>query len=136
MVDLYIALGLVVIVIIVYLLSRMKLLPKKSLLFVIGALVGVFGLGIFNRLKRDNLVKELEKREKALKEREKKLGELKDQSDISEQKLREMKAEFERQRAAYEKEILRLKAKSKEEKEKIDKLSGDDLHDAFWDATG
>ncbi|NIM18078.1 MAG: hypothetical protein GTO45_39390 [Candidatus Aminicenantes bacterium] len=136
MVDLYIALGLVVIVIIVYLLSRMKLLPKKSLLFVIGGLLGVLGLGLFNRLRRDSLVKELEKREKALKEREKKLEELKNRSEISEQKLNEMKAEFERQRAAYEKEILSLKAKSKEEKEKIDKLSGDELHDAFWDATG
>jgi hypothetical protein len=136
MVDLYIVGGLLGVVVIVFLLSRVKLLPKKSLPFVIGGLLGVLGLTVFNRHRQGRLLKELKDREKGLKEREKILDELKNRSEISGQKLNEMKAEFQRQQEAYKKEILLLKAKNKKQKERIDDLSGDDLHNAFWEATG
>jgi len=132
--DLLVAFGLIGIVVIVFIVSQMGLLPKKSLPFVIGALLGAFGWTVWREKRISKLREDLKRREKALKEREKKAEELKKKYQIADEKLDELKSELERQRSAYEKEILLLKAKNAEYKKYIDSLSGDELHDEFEDA--
>ena len=132
--DLLVAFGLIGIVVIVFIISQMGLLPKKSLPFVIGALLGAFGWTVWREKRMKDLREDLERREKEIKEREKKAEELKKDYEVADEKLEELKSELKRQRAAYEKEILLLKAKNEEYKKYIDGLSGDELHDEFEDA--
>ncbi len=134
--DMVIAFGLIGIIIVVFLISRMGILPKKSLPFLIAALAAVFGIALFKRLRTDKLKDELKKREDELKKKEEKLKELKANYNVSEIKLQEMNADLERHRAAYEKELLDLKAENKKEKDRIDSLSGEELHDEFKKAFG
>lgn len=133
-IDTYIAFGLVAIAVVVFLISQMGILPKKSLLFVVAALAGVFGITLFRKHRVNSLLKDLKSREDQLKKREEELKELKEGYSISEQKLQEVKAKLERQRAAYEKTIMQIKAENKKEKERIDNLSGDKLHEEFLNA--
>lgn len=133
-IDTYLAFGLVGIAIVVFLISQMGILPKKSLLFVVAALAGVLGITLFRKRRVNSLLKDLKSREDQLKKREGELTELKERYGASEQKLQEVKAELERQRAAYEKTIMQIKAENKKEKERIDNLSGDELHREFLSA--
>ncbi len=73
MTDLFIAVGLVAVVVVVYLIYRMGVLPKKSLPFVIGGLVGILGITIFRERRMKGLRQDLERREKRLKEMEERL---------------------------------------------------------------
>ena len=135
-IDLIIAFVIIGIVLAVFLLSKINLLPKKSLPFIIAGLAGAFGITLFQRSRMKGLRKELEEREKKLLEKEEKLKKLKDNYSASDKHLQQAKAELEKQRAAYEKTILQIKAENEEEKERIDRLSGEDLHNEFLEAFG
>lgn len=125
--DLYIAYGIIGIVLIAFILSRMGVLPKKTLPFIIGALAAVFGLSLFQQRRLRSLRKDLEQREKVLKEKEEKLKELQNGYQASEQQLAQVKAELAILKAAYEKALLQIEFENNKEKERIDKLSGDEL---------
>lgn len=135
-IDTYVAFGLIGIVVVMFLLSKMNVLPKKSLLFVAAALAGVFGLSLLRERRTKHLRKDLEEREKKLKEQEQKLKDLHERYGLAEDKLSEAKAELERQRSAYEKAILHIREKNEEEKKRIDALSGEELHHEFRSAFG
>lgn len=130
-VDTIIALGLVGIVIVTFLIYRMGLLPKKSLPFVVGGLLAVFGIYMFRSAKRNGLKKELEKREKELREEEKKLAEMKANLNVSEEELAQAQVELDNQRAAVKKAMLLNEAENKAEKERIDNLSTEETFDEF-----
>jgi septal ring factor EnvC (AmiA/AmiB activator) len=135
-IDLIIAFVIIGIVLAVFLLSKINLLPKKSLPFIIAGLAGAFGIMLFGKSRMNGLRKELEEREKKLLEKEEKLKKLKDNYSASEKHLQQANAELEKQRAAYQKTILQIKAENEEEKERIDRLSGEDLHNEFLEAFG
>lgn len=132
--DTIIAFGLIGITIILFLISRMGILPKKSLPYIAAALVGIFAAGLVRKWRQNKTREELKKREEKLKERESKLEGIRGTSEASDKKLEEMKAELDRHRAAYEKEILLIGAENKENKEIIDRLSGEELHNKFREA--
>jgi DNA anti-recombination protein RmuC len=134
--DLLIAFGLIGITVALFLIYRMRILPKKSLPYLAVALTGVLGLALFKKWRSDKLNDDLEKLEKELKKREEKLKDLKKTYKASDRKLQEIEAELDRHRAAYEKEILLIKAENKEAKKEIDALSGEELHDTFRKAFG
>ena len=129
-VDTFIALGLIGIVIVTFLIYRMGLLPKKSLPFVVGGLLAVFGIYLFRSAKRNGLKKELEKRGKELQE-EKKLAEMKANLNVSEEELAQAQVELDNQRAAVKKAMLLNEAENKAEKERIDNLSTEETFDEF-----
>lgn len=135
-IDTYIVLGLVGIAVLLFLISRMGLLPKKSLPYIAAALAGAFGLALFNKLRSDNLNEEIKQLEEDLKKREKKLEEIKITYEASDRKLEEKKAELDDHLAAYKKETLLIKEENKKEKERIEKLSGEELHNEFRKAFG
>jgi hypothetical protein len=132
-IDTIIALGLIGIVIIIFIITRIGTLPKKSLPYIIAALAAAFGIyKIYNLIgsskKAMGRIKELEK---DIAVREKNIIELKKNLNLSDQKLQELLAELEQHKAAAERELLQMRADSKIEKERIDKLSGEDLHEEF-----
>ena len=129
--DLIIGFGLIGIVIIVFLLYRMSILPKKSIPYVFGALAAIFGIAMFRRMRLNGLKKELEKREKKLKDQEDRLQELKTNYQATEKSLAKANDKLDRQKAAYKKTMLQIDAEEKEKLEEIDKLSGNELDDAF-----
>lgn len=134
--DLIIAIVLIGIVLLTLLISKMGILPKKSLPYVIAALAAIIGISLWRESRMKGLREELEKREKELEEREKRLKDLKEKYKLSEKELEKAVTELEKHKAAYEQEILLLNAKNKEEKERIDQLSGEDLHSEFLSAFG
>jgi phenylalanyl-tRNA synthetase alpha subunit len=136
MTDIYIALGLVVIVVVVYLLSRMKLLPKKSLPYLLIGLGALLGLAIFRALKKDKILEEINKQKEEIEKRKEKLKELEKDADAAKNKLDEIDAELERKREAHEKQALLEAEELKKEKERIKNLSGGELLDEFAKAFG
>ena len=132
--DLIIAIILVVLGIVIYVLFQLGNLPKsckRSLLYFISAAAAIFGISIFTNHRIKLLKKELKEKEQKLKEKEEQLKKLKGEAEISQHELNLMKAKLEQQIAAYEKLMLEIKARNKQEKERIDKLSGEDLHNEF-----
>ncbi|MBN1349882.1 hypothetical protein JXJ21_10765 [candidate division KSB1 bacterium] len=135
-IDLVIAIGLIVLIIIIFIISKLAALPKKSVLFLLGALAGVFGLSFLKKHQTNALKKKLEDREKELRERESRLEKLRKQQIASYEQLQPVKAELEKQRATYKRKLLENNASSKAEKEEIDQLSGEELHHKFLETFG
>lgn len=129
--DLIIALGLVGIVVVVFIISQMGILPKKTLPYVIGALAGLLGITLFREWRTKGLTKKIAEQEKILNEKEEKLKELKEKYMASDRELQKAKEDLEKQIAAYKKMLLQLQAETREEKEKIDQLAGEELDDKF-----
>ena len=135
-IDTLIAIGLIVLLIGAFLTSRNRALPKKSLPFIIAALAGVVGIALFRNRRALSLRQDLKRREEEINALEKKLQGLKKRYGVSEEKRQELRAELEQQRTAYEQTILQIKAENKKEKERIDRLAGEELHQEFRDALG
>jgi hypothetical protein len=135
-IDTYIAAGLIITTIVVLILSRINLLPKKSLPFVLAAIAGLFGWSILRRKRTKELQSQIKKREGKIKNLLKELDRLKDKYGASSVQLERIKAELEIQKSAHEKEILNINKKHKEESDRIDNLSGQELHDAYADVFG
>lgn len=129
--DLILAIGLIAIVLLVLLLVKIGILPKKNIPFVIAALAGIFGFTLWRESRLKKLREELEKRESELKKREEILQKLKEDYQASEKELQKARAELEKHREAYQKAILQLNAANEQEKERIDQLYGDELNEEF-----
>lgn len=129
MVDLYIAGGLVGIVVIVYLLSRMKFLTKKSLPYVALGLLAALGFGYFKLRRMDSAKKKIKEIKKKIKDiEENKLKPLEEKDKNLTHELNEIRTKLDDKLAAHEKQTLLDQAKTKEEFKRIEKLSGQELH--------
>ena len=106
MVDIYIAGGLVLIVIIVYLLSRMKLVTKKTLPYVVLGLLAALGFGYFKLRRMDSARKKIKEIKKEIDKRKEKVTALEKASEADKAKLKEIDAELDRKLAAHEKQSL------------------------------
>jgi septal ring factor EnvC (AmiA/AmiB activator) len=135
-IDTYIAFGLIGILIVVFLIYNMGLLPKKGIPYIVGALLALFGIHVFREWRSKNLRRTIAELEKQIKEKEKELKESKEKYSASERDLQIVLAELERQLAAAEKTILKIREENKKEKERIDGLDGEELHDEFRKAFG
>lgn len=129
--DIKYLLGLILLVGVIFVLIKWRILPKKSLPFLIAAIAVMFGLSILRKTRMNSLRKDLKKREEDLKKKEKELKNKKDASDNSEKELNKLKADFNCDREKSEKDILKIDKDNEEEKKQIDSLSGDDLHNEF-----
>ena len=72
-----IALGLIGIAVIIFLISRMGLLPKKTLPFIAAALAGAFGVALFQGYRSRKIREKIKKLEEEIAMREKNLKEMK-----------------------------------------------------------
>jgi septal ring factor EnvC (AmiA/AmiB activator) len=131
--DLIIALGLIGIVIIIFIVYRLGVLPKKSIPFILAAVAAVCGWSWFQNYRLRSLKKELEKREEDLRIQEQRLEELKKNFEITEEQLQTAQHELDQQRSAYKKVMLKIDAEKTKGIEEIENLSGDELDAAFDD---
>jgi len=134
--DLWIAGALIGVIAIILVATKIGKLPKKTLPFIIGGAVGILGLTIYREKRLSALHKELKAMEDRIKEREKRLKDLKDKYQASEEDLAKVRAELQKQRQAYEAAMLKIQKETQEEQERIDNLSGEDLHHEFLDSFG
>jgi hypothetical protein len=131
-----IAVGLIITALLAIFISRLNILPKKSLPFIILALFGGFGIFVWKHSREKALRKELEKLDKEIKEREKRVKVLREKARISDDEYQNVLKKLENQRNIYKKSIMEIKAKNKEEKMRIERLSGEELNDEFLKAIG
>lgn len=136
MTDLIIALGLIGIVIIVFLLSRMKLLPKKSLPYIALALLAGLGIAYFKARKDDKVKKEIERLKEDIKKREARIEDLKKEDAINVEKLKEISGEIDNKLATHERETLKEKAELEEEKKRLDNLTDMEVFEEYRKAHG
>ena len=134
--DLTIALGLMVIGVIVFFLSQMSILPKKSIPYVAIALAGVFGFTLFRRWRQGKIKEEIKALEKTRDEVEETLKEVKEHTQASEEELNRVEAEFEQAKAAQAKEALLIQERAEEKKKEIEELSTLEAFERFDAAFG
>jgi septal ring factor EnvC (AmiA/AmiB activator) len=136
MVDLYIAGGLVLIVIIVYLLSRLKLVTKKTLPYAVLGLLAALGFGYFKLRRMDSATKKIKEIKKEINKRKEKVAALENASEADKAKLKEIDAELDRKLTAHKKQSLMENVESKEEKERLKNLSDQELLKEFSSTFG
>jgi cell division protein FtsB len=134
--DVYIAFGLLAVVAAILLLTKIKLLPAKSVGVAFGALAALVGWSVFREWRQSAVRKRLEEREAAIKAKEKELEELRKKSDASERELRDAQAAFDRERAALKRELLSIQARTEAERQRIDALPDADVFGEFRKAFG
>jgi septal ring factor EnvC (AmiA/AmiB activator) len=116
---------------VILVLSKISVLPRRTLPYIIAAFAGLFGFALWREYRIRGLRKELELREAELKKREEKLAALKESYLVSERELQKITAELDAQKAAYQKSMLQIDARTEEEKKAIDQLYGEPLQDKF-----
>ncbi len=121
--DLYVAIGLVAIALIVFFLYQIGLLPKKSIPIVVGALLGGLGFIIFRERRQRALKDELKKVQQRIKDRDQQIKDLQDKYKLTDQDVAAQRAQLQEQATALEKEILTLQADSAAQRAEIDKLT-------------
>jgi len=134
--DLLIALMLIIIVVILYMLARMKVLPRKSLPWVGLALLGVFGISWWKNICARKAREELEQEEANLRRLEKETEDIKEKLDVADMDLEASKAKLASQIEEAKRQILESEKRRAEEKKRIAALSGDELQDEFLKKIG
>ncbi len=130
-IDLLVAGGLIAVALVIYFLSRLRLLPKKSLPFVAGALLGVVGIGIWRAKRTDALRQELKRKEKELDALKQRSETLRDGSEEAERALQAAIAAGERQREALMRNIMRNEQATEAARARIDEIPDSQLADEF-----
>ncbi len=121
--DLYIAGGLVVIAIIVFFLTQIGLLPRKSIPIVAGALLGGLGLVIFRAARQRALEAQLKQVKDEVGRRDKQLTDMQAQYGLKEQEVAAERARLQDQITARQKEILTLQAQDAQRRQDIDQMT-------------
>lgn len=134
--DLTIAFGLIGIAVIVFLLSRMGVLPKKSLPYVAAALVGVFGLVLFRKSRERGLRNRLKEEEERLEALEERANATRVAVEEPNQQLDEALFTLQQRKEATQKEILLIRAENEKKKQEIENLSRDEVFIRFAETFG
>lgn len=121
--DLFVAIGLVAIALIVFFLYSIGLLPKKSVPIVVGALLGGLGIVIFRERRQRALKGELKKVQDRIKERDTQIDQLKEKYQLTNQDVALQRAQLQEQATALQKEILTLQADNAAQRAEIDQLT-------------
>lgn len=126
--DLVIAGSMILVGLVVLVLSRLKLMPSKGRPFIIGAIIGIIGLTIFNRAKAKQLKKDVVQLEKQIADRQKEIQagtqDLQKQDEI----LAQAKQEYEQSLKNYKRSAVSYQIKDREQ---YDAMSDDEIFDEF-----
>ncbi len=128
--DLYIAGGLVVIALVVFFLTQIGLLPRKSIPIVAGALLGGLGIVIFRAARQRALEAQLKQVKKEVDDRDKRLTQMQQQYGLKEQEVAEERGRLEDQITARQKEILALQAQDAARKQQVDQMTPAQVREA------
>lgn len=136
MIDIAVALGLIAIAVIVLLLARMEVLPKKSLPYVAAALVSALTFGLFKAWRKSENAKDYEKKKAELDRLRREATDLGEKYENAHAETERIKAEVDRAEEIHGKVILQSEARTADEKDKIDGLHGDALRQEFMKRFG
>jgi hypothetical protein len=125
--DLLVAVVLVGIAVVVFIANRIGVLPAKGIPVVVGSLIGLFGIVIFRQRRVDAMRKQLEELRKQLQQNEKILADLRQKSEASEEETAAARAALDNQIAATKAEILRIRAETAAERERLRDLPPDQV---------
>lgn len=109
---------------------------KAGVVFVLAALGAVLGLSLLADARRRRLLQQLRTREAELAALEKRLASLQQQYALSEKEVQEAQETMRRERAAYMRRILFLEAEKQNRVEAIERLSAEEVLEAFAKAYG
>ncbi|MCK4765117.1 MAG: hypothetical protein KAW12_23160 [Candidatus Aminicenantes bacterium] len=128
---LYIVLGFLVIVVVVYLLIRLKLLPEKALRYVVSAIGVVAGIAFFKNRRGNKAKRAIKKTKQEIGEQKKKLDKAKERYEVGKQKLYVMETAFEQTRAANKEKMNSIDIETNAEKKRIDNLKDEEIFNEF-----
>lgn len=126
--DLVIAGSMILIGIVVLILSRLKLMPGKGTPFIIGAILGIIGLTMFNRAKARRLKKDVVELENRIAERQKEIDAATKDLERRDEILKQAQKEYEESLKNYKRNAVSYNIKSREEYEA---MSDDEIFAAF-----
>jgi cell division protein FtsB len=128
--DTLIALGLAAIAVVVFVASRVGVLPKKSIPVAVGALLGLLGLSIWQTSRRRALQQQAKEIKDRIAERDKEIARLENKYRDDRTALDSTGALLNQQLAAHERELERSEAKNREERAAIERMSDDEIFEA------
>lgn len=126
-VDLSLAVGLVIAAVGIIVLTRIGLLPKKSVPYVVLAVGGAFGIAWFKKRQADGLRARLRAEEDRLKALEGRLSAAAKDLGAADARLEATRLEVDARRAAIQESIVDLEASHGERLQEISGLSGEAL---------
>jgi Skp family chaperone for outer membrane proteins len=126
-VDLVVAFGLVIVALMVFVASRIGVLPKKGVGVVIGALLALFGVFVLQRARRRALQRQAKELEDRIKKRDEELAAWRDKYQASMAQYHAAGAKLDQQLAATQTELALTLAENRAEREKIDRMSPDEV---------
>jgi uncharacterized membrane protein YgaE (UPF0421/DUF939 family) len=126
--DLVIAAIMIAVGILALILSRLKLMPGKGAPFIIGAIIGIVGITVFNRAKAKRLKKDVADLEKRIAERQKEIDAATKDLERRDEILKQAQKEYEESLKNYKRNAVSYHIKSREEYES---MSDEDIFAAF-----
>jgi len=121
--DTLIALGLVAIAVVVFVASRVGVLPRKSVPVAVGALLGLLGLSVWQSSRRKALQQEAKQIKDRIAKRDETIARLEGKYREDRTALDRAGAALDQQLAAHERELERLEARNREERAAIERLA-------------
>jgi len=131
MFDIYTALGLVGIAISMFLVTRMRVLPKKTLPFMLAAIAGVVGISVFQNIRMKSMGRDIKRREKDLRKRGEKLNQMRYDLNLSDDDYHRAVAVIDKELEAGKKRALLINENRQKERKRISSLSGKELDKEF-----
>lgn len=128
--DTLIALGLGAIAVVVFVASRVGVLPKKSVPVAVGALLGLLGLSVWQSGRRKALQQEAKQIKDRIAKRDETIARLEDKYREDRTALDRAGAALDQQLAAHERELERLEARNREERADIERRSDEEIFEA------
>lgn len=128
--DIVIALGLIAVALVVFLLARMDVLPRKSLPYVAAGLAGAVGIGVFSAWRRRAAKDDLAKAEKAVRDATAALPALKEGSEAAAKAAQALDAQHAVHMEALVKNVGQTIAKGNAAKAELGQKHGQELLDA------
>lgn len=121
--DLWIALGLIALIVIAVVGSRIGILPKKSVPYVATAVGGAIAVTLFRRWLLQGEVREFEKAKAEAEQASRELDAMKKEYAIARAKRDELIARYESKTAAHRERILMIDARTAERRREIDTMT-------------
>ena len=126
--DLVIAGTMLAVALVVLVLGRLKLMPGKGAPFIIGAIIGIVGITVFNRAKAKQLKKQVADLEQHISDRQKEIDAATKDLERRDEILALAKKEYEESLKNYKRNAVSYHIKSREEYEA---MSDEDIFAAF-----
>ncbi len=134
--DVLVVAGLVFVVIVLVVLSRIGLLPKKSLPYVGVTLLGALGVAVFRRWRSAAERRVLDDRRDTLVKLEGDAQKARERLEAGDQAYRDVQAEIHRQEEALQKRSLLAQAENAGKRQEIETMSGEEVFKRFRETFG